>query len=378
MAVIDKALLLKAQKLLVMSPFALGDFLYIKTFLEAVKQQYPHLQIDIWLDDDRNDKQVWRLARSHIMQQWIEAEPAFGNMWGCCDSPVQQQRQIAQAAQQGYDIIVTLPQSRGKRYLSIARKIAPAALLVAGPCQSFLAKRLGFWFYRKANARFAPDIRLLPQDHHITDRYYQWAHGIFGIELAGSALLPSLRPDKPYLTAAQQWIAQHFPNQSGPLVFLNHLSTDHRRDWSIGQLFALIDTVNQRRQSRFILNVTGEKQQEIQQAVSQLPTALQSQIAVFTVSGHFFELPAMIACSDLAISVETSIMHFAGALKVPLIALMRQRKPYWAPPKSALSTVIYAADNGYVSDIAVQQVMDVITQRKLLLDCCNRQQRPIQ
>lgn len=365
MAVIDNTLLSQAKKLLVMSPFALGDFLYIKTFLEALKQQYPQLQIDIWLDDDRNDKQAWRLARSHIMQQWIEAEAAFGNMWGCCDSVAQQQRQIAQAAQQDYDIVVTLPQSRGKRYLSIARQIAPNALLVAGPCQSWMAGMFGFWFYRKANARFSPDITLLPQEHHITDRYYQWAHGIFGIELSGSALLPRLRPSIQHLTAAKQWLQQHFPAQTGPLIFLNHLSTDHRRDWNLTQLFELINRLNQLQLSRFILNVTGEKQAEVQHAVAQLPAAMQQRIAVFTVTGHFFELPAMIASSDLVISVETSIMHFAGALHVPLIALMRQRKPYWAPPRSELSSVIYAADNGYVSDISVQQVMDVIAQRSL-------------
>ncbi|MDF0533493.1 glycosyltransferase family 9 protein [Shewanella sp. A32] len=359
MAVIDKALLLKAQKLLVMSPFALGDFLYIKTFLEAVKQQYPHLQLDIWLDDDRNDKQVWRLARSHIMQQWIEAEPAFGKAWGCCASVSEQQRQIYAATEAAYDIVVTIPGSIGRHYIDIARNIAPAAYLVCGVSKSRWAKWFGFWYYQQADAVFEHDISQLASDHHITDRYYQWAHSIFGIVLEKPHFLPKLTPDKHFIEDAKTWIRVHFIGQHGPLFFLNHLSTNHRRDWQLSQLFALIIRLEQRQPGRYIINITSEHFDSMQQQIATLPSQLQQRIALFTVKGHFYELPALIAQCHLVITVETAIMHFATEAHIPLVAMMRQKKPYWAPLQSATSRVLFAnRGKGYVCDITVDEVYD--------------------
>jgi ADP-heptose:LPS heptosyltransferase len=61
------------------------------------------------------------------------------------------------------------------------------------------------------------------------------------------------------------------------------------------------------------------------------------------------------------ISVETAVMHLANAVHVPLIALMRQKTPEWAPIDRRNSTVITVAGrNDWVDRIGVDAVMAVL------------------
>jgi len=142
------------------------------------------------------------------------------------------------------------------------------------------------------------------------------------------------------------------------LIFLNHLSTNSKRDWQQQQLFQLIEKIGRETPDiRFIINVTGENLSKMEKSVLEASSLAPFQIAVFTVNEHFFELPSIIAQSDIVITVETAIMHFATALKRPLIAMMRQKKPYWAPPINDRTQVLYATQGkGHVSDISVDEV----------------------
>jgi len=81
----------------------------------------------------------------------------------------------------------------------------------------------------------------------------------------------------------------------------------------------------------------------------------------FSAVDNFFQLPAMLAQCDLIISVETSIMHLANAVHVPVVALMRKKNPEWAPFDSANSTVITVARRSdWVKAISVDQVLQTI------------------
>ena len=44
------------RKLLYMSHLALGDYIYQGPFLKALANNYPDLQLDIWIDDCRREK----------------------------------------------------------------------------------------------------------------------------------------------------------------------------------------------------------------------------------------------------------------------------------------------------------------------------------
>ncbi|MFC6522034.1 glycosyltransferase family 9 protein [Undibacterium arcticum] len=58
------------------------------------------------------------------------------------------------------------------------------------------------------------------------------------------------------------------------------------------------------------------------------------------------------------ISVETAVMHLANAVHIPVIALMRQKNPEWAPIDQEHSTVITTANRReWVRSITVSQVV---------------------
>lgn len=365
MSLIPSERLAQARRLLFVSPLALGDFLYIKTFLAALKQQHPALEVDIWLDDNRNNQDSWRLSRSKIMQQWIAAEPAFSRSYGCSDSKAMQDRQVEAAKALDYDLVITHSGSKSEQFSALARRISPKGFIVTSLAKSKFGGLLDPWFFRHSDKTFKIDVAALGEQHHITDRYYQLLHRVAGLTLDKSAFMPSLTITPEVTETAKAWLSKTFHGQSqGRLYFLNHLSTNKKRDWHQSQLFELIARLTEQApDSRFIVNSTPENFSALEQAIADEPKLANSQVAAFTVQDNFFELPAMIAAADMVITVETAIMHFATASQRPLIAMMRQKKPYWAPPETTSSKVLYASTGkGYVCDIGVDEVLATLAQ----------------
>ncbi|WDE05938.1 glycosyltransferase family 9 protein [Thalassomonas viridans] len=354
----------QAKRLLFMSPLALGDFLYLKTFLGEIKNNYPHLELDIWLDDNRNNSQSWRLLRSQTIEQWIEKEQDFTRSYGCCDSLSQQQQQVSRAQELDYDLVIIQGGNRGRHYSALAREISPNAFIATYKGGSRYCGLLDKWDFRHSDKTYQLNKKSLPKNYHVTDRYYQIIKAIAGINLAPSDFMPVLKLPTQSVSNAVDWLAEQFtdPARQGQVVFLNHLSTDKKRDWRLNQLFELIVQMGQHRpDTRFIINITQDQLDEIASKVTSSSELLPFQVAVFTAQNNFFELPALIAQTDLVITVETAIMHFAAATKRPLIAMMRQKKPYWAPPASETTRVVYTdKKKDHISDIRVDNIIKTI------------------
>lgn len=361
MAIISSTQLTQCKRLLFMSPVALGDFLYLKTFLIALKQQFPHVTIDIWLDDNRCNDDEWRLSRSKILQQWIESEPAFSASYGCTQSKQDQAIQVKQANQQQYDIIICHSGSKSAVFSKLARDISPTAFIISSIAKAPFNGWLNKLIFRHSNIVYQLDVNALPANHHITDRFYQILHDITGLTVSKELFMPQLVLAPKYQNSAQSWLNEKFDGNPNKIILINHLSTNTKRDWQAQQVVELIQKIEQYDpNSRFVINVTKEQVQSAMASIVQaLPTEMQSKVAIFTIQNHFFELPAIIDTVDLVITVETAIMHFATAANTPLIALMRSKKPYWAPPTTSTSQVLYATEGkGYVSDISVDSVLE--------------------
>ncbi len=80
---------------------------------------------------------------------------------------------------------------------------------------------------------------------------------------------------------------------------------------------------------------------------------------VFSAEHNFFQLPAMMSLCDKIISVETSTIHLATAVNVPVVVLMRTKNPEWMPiDKEQKNTVIFAQNRkDWVKNISVERVM---------------------
>ncbi|PKH28441.1 glycosyltransferase family 9 protein [Shewanella sp. ALD9] len=348
------------QRLLFISPVALGDFLYLKTFLIALKKQYAHIEIDIWLDDIRCNSDSWRLSRSKILQQWMDTEGAFKLTYGCTDSKLAMQSHVEQAKLRKYDIIFCHSVSKSRQYSQIARSINDKAFIVSSIPKSASFGWLNKIFFRHSDHTFILDESNLPKSHHITDRYNMIFSEVLGLTLTSEQLMPTLKTPDAIEPITQSWLNSKFsdPEKQGKLIFLNHLSTNDKKDWKLSQLFSLIEKISAIDSSqRFIINVTQENFDSVSIETEKFTARTNTQTAVFTVNEHFFELPSLIAHSDFVITVDTAILHFAFAAQRPLLAMMREKKPYWAPPESEVSHVMYATEGrGHIEDISVDRV----------------------
>ncbi|MCC4833556.1 lipopolysaccharide heptosyltransferase family protein [Shewanella sp. 10N.7] len=361
MPLISTEQLTACKRLLFISPVALGDFLYLKTFLIALKHQYSHIELDIWLDDNRCNDDAWRLSRSKILQQWMEAEGVFTRTYGCSDSLSAHSQQIEKAKLLNYDIIFTHSGNKSEQFSKLAHKINSKSYIVSS------VGKVKYWgifdriLFRHSNKTYRINEKKLPNNHHITDRYYQIINQVTGLHLTVDKFLPSLKIPQHISELTNDWLENNFTTNSGKLFFLNHLSTNKKRDWKLSQLFELVEKiVSLDPGSRFVINVSPENVATLEKAITKRFSKVE--IAVFTARNNFFELPSMISKADQVITVETAIMHFATAAKRPLISLMRPKKSYWAPPETKISKVIYAKQGKrYVSDISVERVFNQYT-----------------
>ncbi|WP_137224325.1 glycosyltransferase family 9 protein [Shewanella sp. MEBiC00475] len=369
MSIITTEQLKACKRFLFISPVALGDFLYLKTFLIALKQQYSHIELDIWLDDNRCNTDGWRLSRSKILQQWMETEGVFNITYGCTDSRLAMQSHIEQAKKRQYDIVFCHTVSKSRQYSQIARTISKDAFIVSSIPKSASFGWFNNLFFRHSDYTFVLDEKDLSQSHHITDRYNLIFNQITGLALNKNQLMPTLKVPPSIEPITSTWLQAQFSDtkKQGKLLFLNHLSTSEKKNWKLSQLFELIVNISKNDQTqRYIINVTPENYDQVCIETQKFVKNTGLQVAVFTVNEHFFELPSLIAHADFVITVDTAILHFAFAAKRPLLAMMRQKKPYWAPPESASSHVMYATEGkGYIENISVDSVFAQYTKMNL-------------
>jgi ADP-heptose:LPS heptosyltransferase len=148
------------------------------------------------------------------------------------------------------------------------------------------------------------------------------------------------------------------------LVFINPYAKTRKRCWPLERVVELVAAIRAQdswKDTRFIVNVVPE---EMAQARTFFDGHAVERLQLFSAQENFFQLPAMLRECDLIISVETAVMHLANAVQVPVIALMRQKNPEWAPIDKENSIVITAANRrDWVKAITVAQVIAVLNQK---------------
>jgi ADP-heptose:LPS heptosyltransferase len=142
------------------------------------------------------------------------------------------------------------------------------------------------------------------------------------------------------------------------VVFLNAYSKSAERSWPLERVIELIRTMRQEatwRDAGFIVNVVPE---DLARARAVFAGHDLARTRLFSAEDHFFQLPAILSLCKLIVSVETAVMHLANAVHVPVVALMRQKNPEWAPIDKRNSTVITVARrDDWVDKIGVDEVM---------------------
>ena len=120
--------LVNARRLLYMTHLAIGDFIYQGVWLNALKEKYPHIAIDIWFDDCRRKPHSWAAGRNKTLGEWLETDGSFDTIYPIVSDLAERKAQIAAASSKGYDLIVFVGKNRSEQFAKIARQISSWAL----------------------------------------------------------------------------------------------------------------------------------------------------------------------------------------------------------------------------------------------------------
>lgn len=361
------ALLRQADKILFIAHLALGDFTYLQGCFQAFAQAHPHLKIHLWVDERRRTSRSseWEQLRKYALYDWLAECPYIHKVYNETYSPALYRESLEAARREDYPIVVSLAVLERHKYASLARSISPRGFVVGQKKRVRpydLPKRL---VYRKLDAFIPAYTTATHAGQHISDIYAGWFSQLFGLEIPPSARFPVLQvADKWIAYARRQFADWGFMGADGKpsrVVFVNAFSKSVERSWPLERVIGLIRTMRCEadwRDAGFVVNVVPE---ELGRARELFAAAGLERTWLFSAEDNFFQLPAVLSLCELVISVETAVMHLANAVHVPVIALMRQNNPEWAPIDRANSTVITAPQRGdWVDRIAVQDVMAVL------------------
>lgn len=361
--------LANSERILFIAHLAIGDFTYLQNGFRAFKEAYPHLKIDLFIEEVRctNDPKKWPFLKKYSLYDWVGKCGIFDKIYNKNYSPALRLESIVEAKLQKYPIVVSIETLASLNGARLARDIADPDGFAMG-----MDIR-----YRWYQIREKLDLKKLDatievikphngNDRHISDDYAYWFSQIGGVMLFPEERYPFVRIPKKWQKDARKQLKKWGVTAEQPIVFINHIAKNPRRSWKLEQVRELIELMQQQPQwqnSFFIINGIPEIFPEITALIEKHQL---KNTAPFSALDNFFQLPAMLAASDLIISVETAVMHLANAVHVPVIALMRIKTLEWVPLNEALTTLIFTPKRAdVIADIPPQRVIDALPENPL-------------
>ncbi|WP_254504437.1 glycosyltransferase family 9 protein [Duganella vulcania] len=359
---IPAPLLAKADKILVVTHMAIGDFTYMQMCFRALKRAHPHLQIHLWVDERRrsDNPEDWPHLKNYSLYDWLTASPYIDQTYTQNYSPALHAQSIAKAQREEYPIVVSLTHMACHRYARLTREISPRGFIVGLKKQKYrffeLSKKLGILKFNATMPLYESQERDVP---HVSDIYAQWFSTAFGIDIPKPDRYPTIQiPDQWMRYARDQFATWKLPPQ---VVFINAYSKGEERCWPLERAFELIEQMRAQpkwREAGFIVNVVPEDMANAQALYDRLAPP---DTHLFSAVDNFFQLPAVLSLCSLIITVETAVMHLANAVHVPVIALMRQNNPEWVPIDQENSAVILVKEmDAWVTKIELPEVMEKV------------------
>ena len=341
---VPKELLEKSNKILFITHLAIGDFTYLQNYFKAFSEQYPHMKIDLFVDEVRRTRMFWRwkYLKNYVLIDWLKACPFFNAIYFGAHSPARLREQVSIAQNEEYPIIISLCVLRSHKYAALARKISPKGF-IAGVVDRRQGKNTVFDILDASL-----DVGALRRENagvkHISDLYAMWFERLVNLNVSEKCRAPFVSIPREWVSYGKLKLIKWGIRQKGErfekVVFINSFAKDIRRCWPIDRLVPLVQQMREEEgfeDAYFIINVIPEYYNEVQSLFSNyyLP-----RVFLFTADENFFQLPSIISLCDLVISVETSVIHLAAALHVLVVALMRTKNPEWTPHRASKHTII--------------------------------------
>ena len=361
---IPSDLLKKSDKILFIAHLALGDYTYLQNCFQAFARAYPHLKLHLWVDEVRrtSDASQWPHLKKNVLYDWLDACDFIDKVYKQNYSPELFQESIREARQEQYPIVVSLGTLRPHFYADLAREISPHGFVFGLKKPQGLQGLLHWFSYRKLDASLDPDVADRASAPHISDVHAEWFRQLAGVDIPPAKRIPFVHIPEQFVEGARQRLHEWgFDRRQGKLVFINPFAKTRKRCWPVERVAELITTMRTQPEWRDACFIVNAVPQEVDNVNVMLARRQLDRTELFSANENFFQLPAMLAQCDLIVSVETAVMHLANAVGVPVVALMRQKTPEWAPVDKANSTVITADQRrDWVKAIPVDAVMHAL------------------
>ncbi len=348
MPIISSQKLISSSKILFLTHLAIGDFTYMQPYFKKLSESFPHLKIDLFLDETRGKRFLWppRPPKKASVFDWVSSCSFFNKVYLVSHSRKSCREALVKAAGKNYPFVVSLATLRPSRYVNSAREISPEGIVLG------MDTKKQRW-NKRLNGVLCPTLDKPRGSWHVTDLYAFWFKELFGLELSEKEKFPFIDVPQKWTRFAREkfahWGLLSDEAKSKKVIFINAFGSNQKRSWPLENVTNLIKRLNGCENLSFIVNMPPGASKEIDK---NWPL----NVFAFTASENFFQLPAMLSLCDLVVSVETSTMHLAMALGKPLVALMRTKNPEWVPYGMDEKNIIFAKDNGLVKDISVDEV----------------------
>lgn len=357
-------LLDRSKKILFIAHLAIGDFTYLQNGFKAFKAAYPHLKMDLFIEEVRctSDAKKWPFLQKYSLYDWVETCDFFHKVYRENYSPALRAESIQAAKLEAYPIVVSIETLASLNGAGLAREIA-------GDKGFAMGMDIRYKWYQLAQKRDLKKLDALIEvvkpyqgkKRHISDDYGYWFAQIGGVMMFQEDRYPFVNIPKQWQQNAKAQLQQWGVKADQPIVFINHIAKNPRRSWKLDQVRELIELMQAMpkwQETFFIINGIPEIFPEIEALIA---THQLRNTKPFSALDNFFELPAMLQESDLIISVETAVMHLANAVHVPVIALMRIKTLEWVPLNKALTTLIFTPKRAdVIADIPPTRVLDYL------------------
>jgi heptosyltransferase-3 len=328
---IPQQVLKKSDRMLFVLHAAIGDFFYLQNCFRAVKEHYPNLRIDFFVDEIRRteDASQWPQLANYSLYDWLEQSPYIGKVYRQTYNAALFEASVLEAIQEDYPIIVSLCHLEKVKYAKLCRRISPKGFIAAQTRSlKFLniSGRIAFSRLNSAIPAYTVDTTQLV---HISDIFANWFEQLFGFSIPEEKRKPFLEIPAIWREYAKLQCAQWGVTDNQPMVFLNGYSKSDERCWPLTHVVRLATELKERwPNTAFVMNVIPS---DVEKVRAFLVEDQIDWLHVFSAQDNFYQLPAVLSECDLIISVETAVMHLANGVDVPVFALMRQVTPEWVP-----------------------------------------------
>lgn len=350
--VIHSDLLRSIDRLLLFDQLAIGDFTYWQSGLEAFTRRYPHIRIDIWAETrHRWNFRKWRARRENVMHAWAASLPFVDRVYGQTYSPRTARRSLHEARSQDYPLVISF----GVPLLDFHGSNGVRFPFCSNPPPR---ERSDGWVSVKNE--FLPMVecskRDLPRVDHVSDLYALYFETLFGIHIPDEQRRPQVNvpaewSDKARLTLAALKIS---PGDDR-IIYINPYAAQDKRSWPLARTLELVSRLQQEgpwHGAYVLINALPRNLETVARAIRK---AGLEHTHAYSATSNFYELPAIVSQCDLVITVDTGIMHLAIAEDVPLVALMRPKRPEWRPYRCR-HRLLLTEGHQSVSAIDVEQV----------------------